>query len=134
MTDKIAADKIDPLILRQVQGPEVGQPGRQGSTAGSTSQAFADVLAREVAGQAVKFSAHAQARMRSRNIEMTERDLERLGDALDKAAAKGAKDSLVLLDGVAMVVSVPNRTVITAVDGESVKQNVFTNIDSAVIV
>jgi len=53
---------------------------------------------------------------------------------VSKAAAKGARESLILLDDKAFVVSVRNRTVITAVDGEHLKENVFTNIDSAVIV
>ena len=57
-----------------------------------------------------------------------------LKDAVNKAEAKGAKESLILMDQLALVVSVKNRTVITAVDGASLKDNVFTNIDSAVIV
>ena len=52
----------------------------------------------------------------------------------DKAAAKGAKQSLFLLRDVAMVVSVTNRTVITAVDRSSLKDNLFTNIDSAAVI
>ena len=57
----------------------------------------------------------------------------RLSAGVDAAAAKGSKDALVLLDGTAFVVSVANRTVITAVDPGSMKERVFTNIDSAVI-
>jgi flagellar operon protein len=52
----------------------------------------------------------------------------------DKAEQKGAKQSLFMLDNVAMVVSIKNRTVITAVDGDSMRENVFTNIDSAAII
>ena len=55
-------------------------------------------------------------------------------DGVDRAAAKGAKESLVLVDNAALVVSIKNRTVITAVDQAHLKENVFTNIDSAVIV
>ena len=132
MTDKITTNNIDPRLLRQVQGPGSAKPG-QGAAVTRTGPAFGDLLAREVGRREIKFSAHAQARLRSRNIELSGRDLERLGDAVDRAAAKGAKDSLVLMDGVALVVSIRNRTVITAVDGESVKENVFNNIDSAVI-
>jgi flagellar operon protein len=57
----------------------------------------------------------------------------RLESAVDKLAAKGARESLVLLDDNAMVVSVRNRTVITALSREQARENVFTNIDSAVI-
>ncbi len=59
--------------------------------------------------------------------------LERLQAGVDRAAAKGARDSVVFVDGTAFVVSVPNRTVITAVDSEHMREHVFTNIDSAVI-
>lgn len=61
-------------------------------------------------------------------------ELSRLAGGVNRAAAKGARESLVLMDDKAFVVSVRNRTVITAVDGENMKENVFTNIDSAVIV
>lgn len=82
----------------------------------------------------VGFSGHALARLKLRNIEMTPQRMERLSEAIDRAAAKGARDSLILMDDTAFVVSVKNRTVITAVDGASLKENVFTKIDSAVIV
>ena len=75
-----------------------------------------------------------QARLQSRNIEFGPAQLERVANGIDRAAAKGARESLVLMDDVALVVSVKNRTVITAVDKSQLKDNVFTNIDSAVIV
>jgi len=92
---------------------------------------FSDVL--EKKGQEVKLSTHAQARLKSRNIPWDQQRQERLNALVDKAAAKGARESLVLMEDVAFIVSVRNRTVITAVDGQSLKENVFTNIDSAVI-
>ena len=55
-------------------------------------------------------------------------------EAVAKAQTKGCRDSLVVLDRVALVVSVENKTVITAVDAGKLKDNVFTNIDSAVFV
>lgn len=93
---------------------------------------FAQVLDQK--GQEVKLSAHAQSRLKSRNIQMDPARQAKLAAAVDKAAAKGSRESLVLMDDVGFVVSVRNRTVITAVDGPSMKDNVFTNIDSAVIV
>lgn len=59
--------------------------------------------------------------------------MQRLEGAVQKAAAKGAKESLILMDNVAYVVSVVNQKVITAVDQMSMKENVFTNIDSAIL-
>jgi flagellar operon protein len=82
----------------------------------------------------LKVSSHAQTRLQSRNIDLDQSAWDRVMMGVDKAAAKGAKESLVLVDDVALVVSVKNRTVITAVDKASLKDNVFTNIDSAVVV
>ena len=82
----------------------------------------------------LKVSGHAQTRLQSRNIDMNRDQWERVIGGVEKAAQKGAKESLVLMDEVALVVSVKNRTVITAVEKEKLKENVFTNIDSAVIV
>lgn len=82
---------------------------------------------------AVRFSAHAQTRLQSRQISLDAGHLDRLQGAVQRAASKGSKDALVLMDDMAMVVSITNRTVVTVVDKDSLKQNVFTNIDSAVI-
>ena len=82
---------------------------------------------------AVRFSAHAQTRLQSRQITLDASHLDRLQGAVQRAASKGSKDALVLMDDMAMVVSVTNRTVVTVVDRDNLKQNVFTNIDSAVI-
>ena len=71
--------------------------------------------------------------MERRGIELDPSTLGRLSQGVQRAASKGSRDSLVLVDGNAFVVSVSNRTVITAVGSEHMKDNVFTNIDSAVI-
>ena len=84
--------------------------------------------------QSLKFSAHAQERLALRNINLSAEDLSRMNNAVTKAASKGARQSLLVMDKQAFIVSVPNRTVITALDEGSMKENVFTNIDSAVIV
>ena len=82
----------------------------------------------------LKVSSHAQTRLQSRDIQLDHGAWERVMQGVEKAAAKGAKESLVMVDNVALIVSVKNRTVITAVEQEKLKENVFTNIDSAVIV
>lgn len=86
------------------------------------------------AGQPLKFSAHAMQRLQSRNIQLTNDDINRMNLMADKAAAKGSKQSLFMMGDVAMVVSIKNRVVITAVDQDSMKDNVFTNIDSAAVI
>ena len=82
----------------------------------------------------IKISGHAQTRLDSRKINLGQAEWDRVASGVQKAAAKGAKESLVMVDDVALVVSIKNKTVITAVDKDSLKNNVFTNIDSAVIV
>jgi flagellar operon protein len=103
----------------------------------TTGPRFRDVL-RQTSdvpqGEPLKFSAHALARLQSRNIQLTPDDVQQMNTMADKAAAKGSKQSLFMMKDVAMVVSIKNRTVITAVDGDSMKDNVFTNIDSAAII
>ena len=95
--------------------------------------AFADVL-RDTAGtKPVTFSKHAVQRLERRNLPVDQTVMQRLQDGVDRAAGKGARDAVVLVDDTAFVVSVTNRTVVTAVGKEQMKDHVFTNIDSAVI-
>jgi flagellar operon protein len=94
---------------------------------------FADALSQADQSQQLQFSKHALARVERRGIALDPSTLGRLSKGVQQAASKGSRDSLVLVDGTAFVVSVSNRTVITAVGSEHMKDNVFTNIDSAVI-
>lgn len=116
--------------IRHVAG---ATPGRQTAVrpGRAAPQSFAQVLAERL-GE-VRFSAHATARLASRGIRLDEAQLRKLYEAVDLAAGKGARDALVMVDDVALVVSVVNRTVVTALDRESARAHVFTNIDSAVI-
>jgi flagellar operon protein len=82
----------------------------------------------------VKFSAHAMKRLESRGIRLGPQDVSAIEDAVGRAAAKGARDSLVLSGSYAMVVNIPSRTVVTAFDQQGLRDNVVTNIDSAVFV
>ncbi|ACL70431.1 TIGR02530 family flagellar biosynthesis protein [Halothermothrix orenii] len=94
---------------------------------------FKKVLSRQLKEKTgVKFSKHAQNRLVSRNINLTEKDLNQLKNGIKKAEEKGSRDSLIMVNNVAYVVSVENKTVITAIDDSNIKENVFTNIDSAV--
>jgi len=85
------------------------------------------------AGSPVQFSRHAAKRIEQRGLDMDAARLERLEDAVGRAADKGSRDSLILLDELALVVSVQQRTVVTAMDETASKEHVFTNIDSVVI-
>ncbi len=94
---------------------------------------FVRVLDEKKAARGVTFSHHAQERLKSRGINLSTDDMQKLEGAVDSVAKKGGKDSLVLLGDAALVVSVTNRTVVTALDRNAMQGNVFTNIDSAVI-
>ncbi len=102
------------------------------------TSSFASILEQQVkkgveGSERLQFSQHALQRLSMRGIELTEQDMEKMSAAVEKAKAKGAKESLILMNDVAFVVSVKNKTVITAVDGQNMKENIFTNIDSAVV-
>ncbi|HMM21564.1 MAG TPA: TIGR02530 family flagellar biosynthesis protein [Selenomonadales bacterium] len=116
-------------VTKPVTSPSAQQSQRPSA---ATEASFSQVLQQELSG--LKFSNHALQRLQTRNIQLNPAELSKLSSAVDKAAQKGANDSLILMNNLALVVSVKNRTVITAMDGASLKDNVFTNIDSAVIV
>lgn len=95
---------------------------------------FKQMFSRELASERqVNFSKHAHERMFSRGIELSETVLNRMADAIDRAQAKGSKETLILGDDSAFVVSVENRTVITVFDRDNLREGVVTSIDSAVI-
>ncbi len=83
--------------------------------------------------EAVKFSNHAVERMVSRGIRFSPEEIGKLNEAVDKAASKGSKDTLVLMNDAALIVSVKNKTVVTVMDKSALKENVFTNIDSTIV-
>lgn len=110
-----------------------GQVRRTPQGAKAAAPHFAALLQKELQQSTVKFSAHAEKRLAARNIRLTPSQISTLEQAVDRLQAKGGRESLVILGDIAFVVSVKNRTVITAVDGDSMKENVFTNIDSVII-
>lgn len=143
----------------QLHGAPLGPVGPAGPKTGTTAKpsvgpSFGEVFAQKLATPVakppdpttlpgppkvtchpdLKLSAHAQQRLSSRNINLDQTDWDRIHAGVEKAAAKGSREALVMSDKAALVVSIKNRTVITAVDPASMKDNVFTNIDSAVIV
>ena len=82
----------------------------------------------------IRFSKHASNRLADRNLTLSENQLSRLSEGLKKAGEKGIRESLVMVDQLAFIVNVPSNTVITAMDQAQARENVFTNIDGAVIV
>lgn len=122
-------------ILPQPVTPAASRPNRTGnSKTDADGRAFEQVLSGQLDNSRVDFSRHARQRLSHRGIELTAEDIERLGNAVDKLRSKGGRDSLVLLDHTALVVSVKNRQVVTVLDQQNLKDNVFTHIDSAIII
>jgi flagellar operon protein len=116
----------------KVQGAQA-TPVRQSPQA--TRESFGKILQEKLEeGSGLRFSKHAEIRMRARNIKLSQQQKEKISEAVKKAEVKGVKDSLVLIDDVALVVNIRNKTVITAANSDELKQNVFTNIDGAVII
>ena len=114
------------IPVRGVEGLKERHPAE-----GAREGRFDELLQQEIGR--LRFSRHAQERIESRNLTLDQRDLAALEGAVARAEEKGSQDSLVLLRDMAFIVSVRNRTVVTALDGEHMRENVFTKIDSAVI-
>ena len=123
MVKKVGSVPVPPVAPAPPTG--VGKAGRD---------AFQEILIREIRRTELKFSAHAQKRLAERQIELGPQDLEKISRAAALAETKGARQSLLIYGDLALVTSISNRTVVTAVNGEAAVNNVFTNIDSAVIV
>jgi len=121
--------------IEQVTGQYLD--GKIKSTKQNTEgQSFAEILGNKKLsdGSQLKFSKHASSRLSERNINLSDAQLDRLNAGTQAAGEKGIQESLVLMDQLAFIVNVKNQTVVTAMDQKDATQNVFTNIDGAVIV
>jgi len=120
---EIRHGELRPGELREGEGQSIPKSG----------PVFAELLHKASDPEPLRFSRHALERAQRRGIELDPSTLSRLNEGVGRAAGKGARDSVVLVDGTAFVVSVGNRTVVTAVGAQHMREHVFTNIDSAVI-
>lgn len=99
----------------------------------NSKENFAEILNSKLSkSESFKISKHAADRLK--NVRLDSKDMEKINDIINKAEEKGAKNCLILYKDVALVTSIENRTVITAVEEERMKENIFTNIDSVVII
>ena len=111
-------------------------PKSKSVSADSLGVSFEDILKQkqDVAGsEELKFSKHATMRLEEREISLSKDQSERLESGVLKASEKGIHESLVIVDSLAFIVNIPNKTVVTAMDQTETNSNVFTNIDGAVI-
>ena len=121
------------LSIEQLQDQFLTQQNSKPNIKTSESLSFEEILQKTQQEGEVKFSKHAANRLNDRNIELTEEQLERLNDGTKMAGEKGIRESLVLVDELAFIVNTRSNTVITALTQGETKENIFTNIDSAVL-
>lgn len=126
------AARIEPGTIHPRGSPASPQapPGRGSAFADELRRARAFVPSEE---QGLKVSAHAQQRLEQRDISFTEADQQAIADAMRHLSGKGSRDALLIRSDAAFVVNVPNRTLVTAVNQAELKEKVFTNIDSAML-
>ena len=127
------------LSIEQLQDQYLKQQKASASQKLPQGMSFEEILQKQQVQstqttEPVKFSKHAANRLSDRKIELTEEQLERLNDGTKKAGQKGIRDSLVLVDQLAFIVNTKSNTVITAMDQTEADENIYTNIDGAVII
>lgn len=127
------------LSIEQLQNQYLKQQKVNSGNRTSQGMSFEEILHKQQTQgtqttEVVRFSKHAANRLSDRKIELTDEQLERLNDGTKKAGAKGIKDSLVLVDQLAFIVNTKSNTVITAMDQTEADENIYTNIDGAVII
>ena len=139
MISNIESTVAEQLIRAKVQTglPKTVRSPAEGADGAGPVRSFSEVLQEKMSGS-VTFSKHAQKRINSRQIGMNEQEIDKLKEVIGKLETKGVKESLVLLqnrdrEDFAFVVNVKNRTVITAITETMMKENIFTNIDSTVV-
>ena len=124
------------LSMNELQDQYLKKPSKASQVMNSQNLSFEEIW-KQKTGEAdgeIRFSKHASNRLADRNLTLSENQLSRLSEGLRKAGEKGIKESLVMVDQLAFIVNVPSSTVITAMDQTQAKENIFTNIDGAVIV
>lgn len=134
-----AINKFSSVSIEQITDKYLSKKENVSINKSDTNKSFSEILKSKAnidisRGGELKFSKHANARLSDRNINLTAEQFERLEAGTRKAEAKGINESLMIMDDMAFIVNVKNNTVVTAIDQKSNNENVFTNIDGAVIV
>ena len=123
------------LSMNELQEQYLKKPLKQTGQANSPGLSFEEIWKQktEDASTELRFSKHAANRLADRKLTLSEEQLNRLTEGAKKAGEKGIRESLVMVDQLAFIVNVPNNTVITAMDHSQANENIFANIDGAVI-
>ncbi len=111
------------------------ESNNRNKVAANPNSDFKEILQSQINKQnEIKFSKHAIERLQSRNINLSKQEMQKIDAALTKAADKGVKETLIIMGNTAFIANVKSRTIVTAAANENLKDNVFTNIDGAVII
>ena len=119
--------------IPNVQLGRVADGGPKGPVGVARNGTFARTLQASLETGTLRFSAHARERLADRGLDLANADIARIAESVDLAAAKGSRQSVVMLDGLALIVGVPSRTVVTVLEPNRNEHAVFTNIDSLVV-
>ena len=121
------SNRINPNII----GVQQNRKSIAGANKNKNNKSFASILDNKIQkNDKVTFSKHANSRLQQRNINLSDTEIEKISNAINKADEKGIKNSLIMMDEIALIANIKSRTIVTAVD--SVKDKVFTNIDGVV--
>ncbi|WP_420456787.1 flagellar biosynthesis protein [Rubrivirga sp.] len=123
------------MTVQQIAGRVAALPAppSPGAPSAPRGPGFAEWLDRAAGPPSLTVSAHAAQRLGERGLALTDGDRARIADALDTLAAKGSRDAVLLGPDAAFVVNVPNRTVVTALAPDEMRDRAVTQIDSALI-
>ena len=124
------------LSINELQDQYLKKPVKNGINTNDKGLTFEEIWKEKTENldEGLRFSKHATNRLADRSITLSNNQLDRLTEGARKAGEKGIRESLVMVDQLAFIVNVPNHTVITAMDQTETNENIFTNIDGAVII
>ena len=130
----MAEYRITPIYrLNQVEQVQPVRRRDAGSQFGSMLQREIASASQERESFSVAFSKHARARAEERGIEVTDTLMDQLADSVERASAKGATNILAFDATRAFIINIPHGRVITTMSQEEMQENIFTNIDGAVL-
>lgn len=125
--------RLNDAIIQQTERITRTNQTKTANGTEKTENSFQNLLNQQIKNT-VTFSKHASVRKEQRNIEVTESDLEKLGNACDQAQEKGIGNALIMMDDSAFIVNAANKRVITCMDKTEMKNKLFNDIDGAVFI
>ncbi|MDO9493798.1 TIGR02530 family flagellar biosynthesis protein [Acetobacterium sp.] len=125
--------RLNDAIIRQTEKLNNANQNQTVNDTLKTETSFKDLLDQQIKNT-VTFTKHASIRKEQRNIEVSDNDLEKLGDACDKAQEKGIGNALIMMDNSAFIVNAADKRVITVMDKNEMKNKLFNDIDGAVFI